>query len=86
MCDNIRWWIIPTKWIAWIASGAKKEYIQDILVYTGYTFEELKKNFMSNDALKYIDVLLKGEYIDSLNEEGNLRGSSNQKYIFLIII
>lgn len=29
---------------------------------------------MSNDALKYIDVLLKGEYIDSLNDGGNLRG------------
>ena len=53
------------------------------MVYTGYTFEELKKNFMSNDALKYIDVLLKGEYIDSLNDGGNLRRSSNQKiYIF----
>ena len=38
---------------------------------------------MSNDALKYIDVLVKGEYIDSLNGGGNLRGSSNQKiYIF----
>ena len=37
---------------------------------------------MSNDALKYIDIL-KGKYIDILNDGGNLRGSSNQKiYIF----
>ena len=41
---------------------------------------------MSNGALKYIDVLVKGEYIDSLNDGGNLRESSNQKIYILIII
>lgn len=66
-----------------LLSYLKYKGIQDILVYTGNTLEELKLNPKYNEALKYIDVLVDGEYVDYLNDKKNLRGSSNQcVYIF----
>ena len=61
------------------------KYTDDILVYTGYTYEELvaKDNEDVNSALKYIGILVDGEYVDSLNDGLALRGSSNQRTIFL---
>lgn len=46
----------------------------DIIVYTGYTREEIE-----SDYLKNISVLIDGEYIEELNDNSLLRGSSNQK-------
>lgn len=58
--------------------------IKDILIYSGYKYEELKS--MKNDnidlALNNIDVLVDGEYIEELNDNKPLRGSSNQRIIF----
>jgi len=45
----------------------------DIIVYTGYNREEIKP-----DELKNISVLIDGEYIEELNDNSLLRGSSNQ--------
>jgi anaerobic ribonucleoside-triphosphate reductase activating protein len=47
----------------------------DVLVYTGYCLKELDKHF---SLLKYIGVLIDGPYIEELNDNGALRGSSNQ--------
>lgn len=50
----------------------------DIIVYTGYTKEELdRKN------LEGIAVLIDGKYIEELNDDTFLRGSSNQKVYIL---
>ena len=46
----------------------------DILVYTGYEIEELK-----GYQLKNISVLIDGKYIEELNDNSLLRGSSNQQ-------
>lgn len=46
----------------------------DILVYTGYTVEELKGRDLSN-----ISVLIDGKYVEELNDNSLLRGSSNQR-------
>lgn len=58
--------------------------ISDILIYSGYKYEELRT--MNNDsinlALDNISVLVDGEYIDELNDNKPLRGSSNQRIIF----
>ena len=53
----------------------------DILVYTGYTIEALReKHDPSIDAvLSGIAVLIDGEYIEALNDNTFLRGSSNQR-------
>ncbi len=46
----------------------------DIIVYTGYKYGELDFN-----VLKNISVLIDGEYIEELNDNSLLRGSSNQE-------
>lgn len=58
--------------------------IEDVLVYTGYTYEELKLIFpgFESDFQRYIGVLVDGEYIEELNDNKPLRGSSNQRIIF----
>lgn len=46
----------------------------DILVYTGYDIADIKPQMLAN-----ISVLIDGEYIEELNDNSLLRGSSNQK-------
>lgn len=46
----------------------------DIIVYTGYKHCELKP-----DELENISVLIDGEYIEELNDNSLLKGSSNQE-------
>jgi len=54
------------------------EISSDILVYTGYKAEEL-----DNDHLKNISVLIDGKYIEERNNNCILRGSDNQRIIYL---
>lgn len=51
-----------------------KRISSDILVYTGYTIGELK-----DKPLDGISVLIDGKYIEELNDNSLLRGSSNQR-------
>ncbi len=51
-----------------------KEISDDIIVYTGYKINEINPEMLSN-----ISVLIDGEYIEELNDNSLLRGSSNQK-------
>ena len=60
----------------------------DIIIYTGFTFEELAINFKKNNdllsLLKLSDVLIDGKYEDSLRDLTlRFRGSSNQRVINL---
>ncbi|MDE6167933.1 MAG: radical SAM protein, partial [Acetatifactor sp.] len=55
-----------------------KSISDDILVYTGYKFSELEQ-----DMLADISVLIDGEYIEELNDNSLLRGSSNQNILIL---
>ena len=59
----------------------------DILVYTGFTLEELPRAIGTDvwEALKpLIDVLIDGPYVDELNvPDCALRGSTNQRVIYL---
>ncbi|WNS77418.1 4Fe-4S single cluster domain-containing protein [Bacillus sp. DTU_2020_1000418_1_SI_GHA_SEK_038] len=58
----------------------QKNSIEDILVYSGYTLAELRaqKNESIDDILFNISVLVDGKYVESLNDNRPLRGSSNQ--------
>lgn len=53
----------------------------DILIFTGYTLEELKKQAGEaiNSILKTCSVIIDGPFIKELNEKNGLRGSSNQR-------
>ena len=51
-----------------------------IWMYTGYTFEEIQ----DSPILKYIDVLVDGEYIEDLRDvEAHWIGSTNQRVILV---
>lgn len=54
----------------------------NIWCYTGYSYEEVLNNDKFKKILNYIDVLIDGEYVDSLRSLSLLfRGSSNQRLI-----
>lgn len=68
------------KELAELVAFLHEEITEDILIYTGYTIEELRK---MNDKridfiLKKIAVLIDGKYEEALNDNLPLRGSSNQ--------
>ena len=62
------------------------ELTDDILVYTGYTFEQLKEsnNGYIFDILNSIAVIIDGKYVEDKNSAQPLIGSSNQKIHFLL--
>ena len=64
----------------------KSKNIIDILIYTGYLFEDLIQ--MNNPDINYIlnniAVLIDGEYVKNLdNNNSNIKGSENQRIIYL---
>lgn len=58
-----------------------REISPDILVYSGYTLEELRESGDQaiQSVLAQIGVLIDGAYIEDLNDNSLLRGSSNQR-------
>ena len=54
-----------------------------VIVFTGYTYEELLTMPSAQKLLSRIDLLIDGEYIQELNDHRGLRGSRNQRYICL---
>lgn len=62
-----------------LAKAFKEKYPnKDIWVWSGFLFEDLKKE----EVLKYIDVLVDGRYQDELHDfRLKFRGSSNQRII-----
>ena len=52
---------------------------KDLWMWSGYSFERDLKN---DEAMKYVDVLVDGQYVDSLrNPALKWKGSSNQRVI-----
>ena len=54
----------------------------NVIVFTGFEMQELDWD-EAKVFLKYIDVLIDGKYVEELNDDKGLRGSSNQKIHFL---
>ena len=56
-----------------------------VIVYTGFVLEELQNGCVPNAQalLARTDLLVDGPYVESLNDDGALRGSSNQRAIAL---
>lgn len=56
-----------------------------VIAYTGYTLEELRdmRDPAVDALLDRVDVLIDGPYVEALNDDLGLRGSSNQRCIFL---
>ena len=52
----------------------------DVLVFSGYLIDEIRKDINKNLLLEKIDVLVDGKYIEEFNDgKSGLRGSSNQQ-------
>jgi anaerobic ribonucleoside-triphosphate reductase activating protein len=58
-----------------------REISEDILVYTGYLAEDLKKRYP--ELLARIAVLIDGPYMEERNHALPLIGSDNQRILFL---
>lgn len=54
----------------------------NIIVFTGFDLEDLDWD-EAKDFLQLVDVLIDGIYIEELNDNKGLRGSSNQRVHFL---
>lgn len=50
-----------------------------VIIYTGFLFDEI----LDDKLTSYADIIIDGEYVDELNDNLSLRGSSNQKIIDL---
>jgi len=63
-----------------------RDFSNDILVYTGYTYDEIKSQFSRKKIetiMQYISVLIDGVYMDNMNDNKCvLRGSTNQNIIY----
>lgn len=70
-----------------ILKAVTREFPQkkkDIWVWSGFTLDEIKADFHKRSLLKYIDVLVDGEFILSQRQYGlRFRGSTNQQIHFL---
>ena len=56
----------------------------DVLIFTGYKYEELLEREDAKELLSRVDVLIDGEYVDELNDNRSaLRGSANQHIWYL---
>ena len=61
----------------------RKIGITDILIYTGFSFEELCENPLTKKIVDLLGAIVDGEYIDELNDNRGIKGSSNQR-LFVI--
>ena len=58
-----------------------KRISPDILVYTGYDYDEIRE--ARGDLLQDITVLIDGKYVEAENRGSLLRGSDNQRILIL---
>jgi anaerobic ribonucleoside-triphosphate reductase activating protein len=54
-----------------------------VIVFSGYTLDEIRVREELRKSLDYIDVLIDGLYIDEKRISSGLAGSSNQEFHFL---
>jgi len=62
-----------------LVNRVKTKKDMGVIVYTGNDFEEIEKN----ELTKLCDIVIDGAYIEELNDDLSLRGSSNQNVRFI---
>ena len=53
-----------------------------IILFTGFTIDEINKDFLLRKSLNYIDVLIDGRFEKDQRISSSLRGSENQNIIY----
>ena len=61
----------------------KKKRDIGVIVYTGYLYDDLLNDDAAKKLLPEIDLLIDGPYVKELDDGKSLRGSSNQRVLFL---
>lgn len=61
----------------------RSETALSILLFSGYTWNEIEGMPMGEPLLNLLDVLIAGRYLQDLPGSGGLLGSSNQKIYYL---
>lgn len=56
----------------------EKNVTEDILVYSGFTKEEIERTPLGAEILRHIAILIDGPYVSELDDGVGIRGSSNQ--------
>lgn len=74
--------LLQAKQLEYIAKICQKENLS-VLCYTGYKYEDVKEKLSVKSLLRYVDVLIDGDYNENLRIMKGYKGSSNQKTIFL---
>jgi len=53
-----------------------------IILFTGYSIDEINKDFLLRKSLSYVDVLIDGRYEKDKRISSGLRGSENQNILY----
>lgn len=78
--------LLQAKQLIELVCECRKHKDVDFICYTGFTFEEIVSDQTHPERaqfLQYLDVLIDGPYKEELDDDRGLRGSSNQRVIFL---
>lgn len=61
----------------------KKELNLSVILWTGYELHELMNFKTFSSFTEYLDLIITGRYMQSFHNPKELKGSSNQQYIFV---
>lgn len=78
--------MLQAKGLAELARIARRKRDMSIICFSGFTLEELQQHPPGpgvSELLAEIDVLIDGPYIQALNDNRGLRGSTNQRIHYL---
>jgi len=78
--------MLQAKGLLKLVQAVKSQRDINVLVYTGFRYENLMSIPPNNSVIPFInaiDALIDGPYIQKMNDNKGLRGSSNQRLIFL---
>lgn len=78
--------MIQAEGLTRLIDAARKIRPIDVICFTGFQLEQLRKTPPSPgvfDLLASVDVLIDGPYINRLNDDRGVRGSSNQRIHYL---
>lgn len=53
-----------------------------VIVFTGFTYDEIRENSVREECCNYIDVLIDGRYEKDKRISSGIKGSSNQNVIY----
>lgn len=56
------------------------DLVDGVIVFSGYTIDEIRANEIMSKCLDYLDVLIDGRYVESERIYNGLAGSSNQNF------